>query len=157
MKDNIEIINLADRPQFIEEVSKLIWEQWSKHEGRTLDEALYRTRHSIKKDQVPQTYIAIKGDEMLGTVHIWNNDLKCRQDLTPWMAALLVKPEYRNMGIGTMLQKKCIEVAGGMKYKSIYLITDHDGYYEKSGWNFLERAPLMGAKDGFTKIYEHAC
>ena len=69
------------------------------------------------------------------------------------MAALFVKKEYRNHGIGKLLQEKVIEETRKMKYKNIYLITEHENYYEKTGWEFIEKAPL---EDGnYTKIYKY--
>ena len=153
MKDNIKIVNMADYPQFIEEVSKLLWEEWSRHNGKTLEEVTYRTKHCLKKDKIPQIHIAIRSAELLGTVSLWTCDLSKRQDLSPWMACLYVKPEYRGMGIGTSLQKKSVEVAEELKYKKLYLITEHENYYEKMGWKFLEVAPLKGER--LTRIYEY--
>ena len=96
-------------------------------------------------------YIAKINDELVGTVSIWNNDLTSRQDLTPWLAALFIKDEYRGKGIGTLLQKKCIQVVKELGYKNLYLITDHENYYERTGWKFLEMAPLKGRQ---TRVYE---
>ncbi|MCL2629621.1 MAG: GNAT family N-acetyltransferase [Alphaproteobacteria bacterium] len=109
----VEILNLADRPEFIEGVAKFLHEEWSQHEGFKLDADIYRTKHSICKDGIPQTLIAVEGDELVGTVSLWYNDLKTRQDLSPWMAALYVKPSHRRRGIGRALQEKCVSVARG--------------------------------------------
>ncbi|MCL2228794.1 MAG: GNAT family N-acetyltransferase [Firmicutes bacterium] len=152
MDKNIKIINLASEPKFVEQVAKWLYDEWDTNDGRNYADALYRTKHSMCKDRVPQTYIAVLGGELVGTVHIWNNDLKCRQDLTPWIAALYVKEKHRGKGIGTALQLKCIEAVRKMGYPKLYLITDHENYYEKTGWEFLETAPLMGEKT--TRIYQ---
>ena len=98
-------------------------------------------------------YIAKYNDELVGFASIWNNDLVFRQDLFPWLAGLYVKSEYRGKGIGTLLQEKCIQVVKELGYANLYLITDHENYYERSGWNFLEIAPLREGK--YTRIYEY--
>ena len=97
------------------------------------------------------TYVALQGEEPIGTVSIWMNDLRCRQDLYPWMASLFVIEEMRNKGIGTLLQNHVIEAAKKMEYKDLYLFTEHHGYYEKTGWVFNELAPKMNGE--FTRIY----
>jgi len=148
----MKIANLADYPEFIEEVSALIWEEWSKKSGKSLEEEIYQTKHSLTKDRIPQMHIAINNNELIGVVSLWNNDLRTRQDLIPWMAGLYIKPEYRNKGIGTLLQQRCIEVVKELKYKKLYLYTNHTDYYEKLGWKFLETAPFKGET---TKIYEY--
>ena len=73
MKD-VEILNLADYPQYIEEVSRWIYEEWSKPNGGTLENTIYRIRHSAKKGGVPQVHIALLGKELIGTFSLWNND-----------------------------------------------------------------------------------
>ena len=151
--NEISIANLADDIQYLEEVSKYMWEEWSKEYGTKLEDVIYRSKHSICKDRVPQMYIAKLNNELVGVVSIWNNDLISRQDLSPWLAALYIKKHYRGKGIGTLLQEKCIQVVKELGYKSLYLITDHENYYERSGWKFLEMAPLKG--DNYTRVYEY--
>ena len=150
---NITFVNLADCPQHIETISKWFYEEWGRATGRTLEEVTYRTRHSMKKDEIPQTHLAFIGDELVGTFSLWNNDLVNRQDLWPWLACLYVKDEYRGKGIGTLLQNEGIKIARKLGYKKLYLITHHIGYYEKYGWEFLETAPLHG--DHITRIYAY--
>ena len=143
--NEIEIVNLADDTKHIEEMSAWVWEEWSKQGGAKLEDIIYRTKHSICKGKVPQVYIAKHGDELVGTASIWHNDLTTRQDLTPWLAALYIKKEHRGRGVGTLLQNKIIEVAKELGYDNIYLITEHENYYEKTGWKFMEIAPIGGS------------
>jgi len=150
--NKVTVVNLADDKKYINEVAALVWEEWSKPKGKKLEEVIYRTNHSICKDRVPQVLIAKLNDDLAGIVSIWYNDLTTRQDLTPWLATLYVKKEYRDKGIGTLLQKKCIETAKGLGYTKIYLMTDHENYYEKTGWKFLELAPDGGHQ---TRVYEY--
>jgi N-acetylglutamate synthase-like GNAT family acetyltransferase len=149
---DVVVTNLADEPEFIEQVSVWLWEEWSKANGNPLETTIYRTKHSICKGKIPQMLIAKYKDELVGTVSLWHNDLTSRQDLTPWLATLYIKTEYRGKGIGTLLQEKCIEAARELGYKELYLITDHENYYERSGWKFLEMAPN---KDTFIRVYEY--
>lgn len=155
IKDEIEIVNLINEQEHLEQVSEWIWKEWSECHGCKLEDVIYRSKHSLNKDGngIPQMYIAKYKDEVVGTVSIWRNDLTARQDLFPWMAALYVKEEFRNLGIGKMLQQKCIEESKKMNYDNLYLITDHENYYEKTGWEFLEKAPL--GDGNYTKIYRY--
>ena len=150
-ENGVTIVNLADDIQYLEEVSLCLWQEWSSKGGAKPEDTLYRTRHSICKDRVPQMYIAKQNDEMVGFVSIWNNDLKARQDLSPWLATLFVKESYRGQGIGTLLQKKCIQVAKALGYERLYLITDLENYYEKSDWVLLDIAPSSPGHT--TRIY----
>jgi N-acetylglutamate synthase-like GNAT family acetyltransferase len=149
----VSIVNLADDIQYLEEASMHIWNEWHKEIGTSLEDIVYRSRHSICKDRVPQMYIAKYGDELAGVASIWNNDLMARQDLFPWLATVFVKKECRNKGIGTLLQEKCIQVVKELGYKNLYLVTDHEGYYERNGWNFLEMAPY--GQGHCKRLYEY--
>lgn len=153
MIDKIEISNLIDEQEYLEEVSEWIWKEWSKGHGAELEDIIYRSKHSINRDIIPQMYIAKYKNKVVGVVSIWLNDLTTRQDLFPWMATLYVKEEFRNMGIGKMLQQKCIEEARKMNYKNLYLITEHENYYERTGWVFLENAPIGDGRH--ERIYKY--
>ena len=150
--NRIKIVNLAEDIRFLEEISAWHWSEWDKSCGITLEEVIYRNRHSLYSGRIPQTFIAKLNDEVVGTVSLWNNDLKCRQDLTPWLAALYIKKEYRGKGLGTLLQKKCIDAARGLGYEKLYLITEHENYYERTGWKLLELAPV---NEPGVRIYEY--
>ena len=151
--EQVEIINLLDDKKYLEEVSEWIWNEWSKKNNAKKEDVINRSEHSLGYDKIPQMYIAKYNNEVIGVVSIWRNDLITRQDLYPWMSTLIVKPEYRNKGVGKKLQEKCIEECKRLKYDNLYLITDHDNYYEKTGWKFLEIAPVDNGS--YTKIYKY--
>lgn len=151
--DEIKIVNLLDDINHLEEVSEWIWKEWSEQHNAKLEDVIYRSRHSLSYDDIPQMYIAKYKDTVIGVVSIWRNDLTSRQDLYPWMATLFIKDEYRNKGVGRLLQKKVIAETKKMNYKYLYLTTDHKNYYEKTGWEFLEKAPEGDGR--YTKIYRY--
>ena len=137
--------------EYLDEVARLYWKEWSEKKGDTVEGVRYRTEHCLEEDGIPQTYIALYESELVGIVSLWRNDLCARQDLYPWMAGLYVKEGYRNLGIGVFLQNKIIEVARNLGYQKLYLITEHENYYEKNHWKYLERAPLGDGE--MTRIY----
>lgn len=151
--EKLEFINLKNKMEYIEEVSYLYWKQWSKIKGDTVEGVIYKTKNCLNDDDIPQTYIALYDNELVGIVSLWRNDLCSRQDLYPWMAGLYVKESYRKMGIGTFLQNKVIKVAQKLGYNKLYLITEHDNYYEKNNWKYIEKAPLGNGE--WTKVYEY--
>lgn len=151
--NEIEIVDLVNEPKYINEVSEWIWKEWSKQNGAKLEDVIYRTKHSINENNIPKMFIAKCNNEAIGVVSLWVNDLKARQDLFPWMATLYVKEDYRNKGVGKKLQKISIEYAKQKNYSNLYLITEHDNYYEKTGWEYIEDAPLDNGK--YEKIYKY--
>jgi len=151
--NEIKIVNLADEQEFLPEVSEWIWKEWARKNGAKLEDVIYRSKHSIKKDDIPQMFIAKLENEVVGVVSLWRNDLTSRQDLYPWLAGMIVKQEYRNKGIGKMLQQKCIDEAKRLGYNNLYLITELENYYEKMGWSFIENAPMNSGE--YVKIYQY--
>ena len=96
----IHIRNLADAPQHVEEVSRWLWEQWARADGYSLEDIVYRTRHAMGRRGVPQMLVAEEDGAPVGVVSLWHNDAKTRQDLTPWLAALYIRPDCRGQHIG---------------------------------------------------------
>ena len=86
----------------------------------------------------PITLVAIKDDECVGTVSVFENDLKTQNDLTPWLASLYVNPQYRGQGIAEKLINRVKEVIEELGFKELYLRTEHTSeYYRRLGWEFV--------------------
>lgn len=67
---------------------------------------------------VPQWYVALDGNRIIGGLGVIENDFHDRKDLTPNVCAVYVEEAYR-----------CQEIAGKM--------LDHASFYEWYGWEFL--------------------
>lgn len=148
----IIIKNLATCRQYIPLVARWSWEQWAKRHGRTFKEIVYRTEHSLTKD-CPQTLVAFYGAKPVGTVSLWKSNHPYRQDLGPWLSELFVLEKYRSLGIGKILQEALLKTARQAGFKKVYLMSELEGYYEKSGWKFLETAPYPEGRT--VKLYEY--
>lgn len=95
--------------------------------------------HSMEENKLPITFVAIDNDVLVGTVSLWRGDLLSRQDLYPWLSALVVNPDYRNQKIGQKLQQFIEEYCRSKDYEEIYLYTDLVDYYEKTGWRAIDK------------------
>ena len=149
----IQILNLTDRLEYMDEVSEWFWHEWGG--SQTLEQMKYTTLHTSHKDRVPMTFIALHAEKLVGTVSIWRNDLRCRQDLHPWLTNLFVKKEYEESGTDLLLQQQILKTAKELGYQKVFTITTNDqDYYEKSGWTFKEQAPMTNGI--VTNIYYKA-
>ncbi|WP_055108583.1 GNAT family N-acetyltransferase [Paenibacillus ihumii] len=146
---DIRIVNLADREDCLDNVSRWLWQEWGS--GSAFEYIRYAVQHNTQTDRIPMTFVAIADDEPIGTVSLWMNDLKCRQDLYPWVASLYVAEAKRRMGVGERLQAHAIDEARKLGYPHLYLLTDHVGYYERFGWAYKELAPKGDGQ--YTRIY----
>lgn len=108
----------------------------------------------INTSAVPQWYIVMKNDEIIGGLGVIENDFHDRKDLTPNVCAVYVEEDYRRQGIaGDMLNFICEEFAA-KGIDTLYLVTDHTSFYERYGWEFLCMVQGDGEEE-MTRMYIH--
>lgn len=127
------IMNLREKPQWKQKAAQWFHEKWNV----PVDAYLESIEESLNSENpVPQWYLAVKEEQIIGGIGVIENDFHDRKDLTPNVCAVYVEEEFRCRGIaGKMLETVCRD----MKEKGIdtlYLITDHDSFYERYGWEF---------------------
>lgn len=83
--------------------------------------------------RVLASLIALEGDAVLGCVHLIDNDDPSLTELYPWMAAMVVVPERRGQGIGSMLVRALMDEAKAMGFEQLWFGTDGPGFYERLG------------------------
>jgi predicted N-acetyltransferase YhbS len=92
-----------------------------------------RLAQARDKHSIPLSLVALEDDKPIGTVNLVENDNDERQDLTPWLAALLVVPEARGRGVGTRLVRSLVKEAAALGIPRLYLGTDMPEYYARLG------------------------
>ena len=86
---------------------------------------------------VPQWYVACLGNgEIVGGLGVIENDFHDRKDLAPNVCAVFVEPNYRGQGIAGELLNFVYEDMKAHGVSPLYLLTDHDSFYERYGWEF---------------------
>lgn len=96
----------------------------------------------------PIILIVLDNEHCLGTVSIFENDLKSREMYGPWLASLYTKPECRNRGIGQKLIARTIDVVKELGFPELYLRTEHTSvYYKKRGWVHVETVRLDSGEE----------
>lgn len=151
MKTDCEIIRLSEKREYIETAAEWFADKWS------VPEEEYRKSMAASTEPgkpVPSWYVVTcEGGNIIAGAGVIENDFHERKDLTPNLCALFVEEEYRRRGIaGELLNKICVDMANG-GITRLYLITDHDGFYERYGWYFL----TMVREDdgGLIRMYAH--
>ena len=148
---NCEILRLVDRPELKDRAACWFHEKWGiplEAYRESMDDCL------AGKGTVPQWYVVMEGDRIVGGLGVIESDFHDRKDLTPNVCAVYVEEDRRCLGIaGAMLRFVCEE----MKEKGIdtlYLITDHTSFYERYGWEFLCMVQGDGGKTPI-RMYVH--
>ena len=148
---NFDIIRITDRPELKEKAAEWFHEKWGiPYEAylESMDEAL------SGKGAVPQWYMALYGERIVAGMGVIANDFHDRTDLTPNVCAVFTEPEYRCQGLaGTLLGFVCNDMkAQGID--TLYLLTSHDSFYERYGWEFYCMANGDG-EDTPSRMYIH--
>ncbi len=145
------IIRLTDRPELKVQAAAWFHAKWGVPEQAYLDSMADALRETAP---VPQWYLAREGPRIIGGMGVIENDFHDRKDLTPNVCAVYTEPDCRCRGIaGALLQFVCRD----MHEKGIgtlYLLTDHTGFYERYGWDFFCMAQGDG-EDAPSRMYVH--
>jgi len=140
--EDMEFYNLKEKNELKEVVGKRVYKAFI--EGKkdmTLEDVMDRL------DQV-ETIVAVEDNECLGSVAIFENDLTSRQDLTPWLASLVVEPKYRSKKVGAQLMDQVKAEVKRQGYDKVYLRTGNaHEYYLKRGWKLVEMTTDEGGNE----------
>ena len=82
-------------------------------------------------------YLCLDGSRIIGGMGVIENDFHDRKDLSPNVCAVYTEEEYRCQGIAGVLLKMVVEDMRAKGISPLYLVTDHTGFYERYGWEFL--------------------
>ena len=99
-------------------------------------------------------YFCIDGNQIIGGMGVIENDFHDREDLTPNVCAVYTDEKYRCQGIAGNLLNMVVDDMKSKGVSPIYLVTDHIGFYEKYGWEFLCMVQGDGESD-MTRMYIH--
>lgn len=82
-------------------------------------------------------YLCLDGNRIAGGMGVIENDFHSRKDLTPNVCAVYTEAAYRCRGIAGKLLGMVVTDLKSKGISPVYLLTDHTGFYEKYGWEFL--------------------
>ncbi len=99
-------------------------------------------------------YLCLDGDRIVGGMGVIENDFHDRKDLSPNICAVFTETEYRCKGIAGHLLDKVVEDLRAKGISPVYLVTDHTGFYERYGWEFLCMVQGDGEPD-MSRMYIH--
>lgn len=99
-------------------------------------------------------YLCLDGEKIIGGMGVIENDFHDRKDLTPNVCAVYTEEEYRRRGIAGHLLNMVVQDLREKGISPVYLVTDHIGFYERYGWEFLCMVQGDGEPD-LTRMYYH--
>lgn len=152
-----EIWKLREHPDMADAAAAWFHEKW----GIPLEAYRESIRECLRgENPVPQWYLALEpaldseGGKILGGLGVIENDFHNRKDLTPNVCAVYVDEAYRCRGIaGELLEAVCRDMAA-RGVGTLYLLTDHDSFYERYGWELHCMVRGDGEPD-MSRMYVH--
>ena len=82
-------------------------------------------------------YLCLEDSKIIGVMGVIENDFHDRKDLAPNVCAVYTEEAYRGQGIAEHLLHMVVDDMKAKGITPVYLVTDHVGFYERYGWEFL--------------------
>lgn len=147
---SFDYITLRDRAELKNSAAEWFHCKW----GVPTEAYLECMEAYLKKETEYGWYLCMNGDKIVGGMGVIENDFHDRKDLTPNVCAVYTEKDYRCKGIAGHLLNMVVDDMKSKGITPIYLVTDHTGFYERYGWEFL----CMVQGDGepnMTRMYIH--
>ncbi len=143
-------VNLRQKPELKEEAAAWFHDKW----GVPQEAYLACMEAYLNHETEYGWYLCLDRGRIAGGLGVIENDFHNRKDLTPNVCAVYTEEEYRCQGIAGQLLDMVVNDTKSKGITPIYLITDHTGFYERYGWEFL--CMVQGDNEpGMIRMYIH--
>jgi len=143
-------ITLREKPEIMMEAAKWFHNKW----GVPVEAYLACMEEYLKQGTEYGWYLCLDGEKIVGGLGVIENDFHDRKDLTPNVCAVYTEETYRCRGIAGKLLNMAVSDLRTKGISPAYLVTDHEGFYERYGWEFLCMVQGDGEPD-MTRMYVH--
>ena len=145
------LVPLRDKPDMLQKAAAWFHQKWGvpmEAYRESMEDCL------TGKGPVPQWYLALDGERIVGGMGVIENDFHHRKDLAPNVCAVYTEEDRRCQGIaGALLGLVCRDMKK-LGIPTLYLVTDHTSFYERYGWEFYCMVQGDG-EPGLTRLYVH--
>ena len=87
---------LADHIHVIPELASFHLEFFGRfNPDMTIDSRMHQLRSRVERDSIPLTLVAFDHEIVVGSACLIDNDMDTHPELSPWVASVIVRPEYR--------------------------------------------------------------
>ena len=142
--------SLRDHPERKDQAASWFHEKWGVPEQAYLD---CMTAY-LNGETEYGWYLCMIGERIVGGLGVIDNDFHDRKDLSPNVCAVYTEEAFRGQGIAGQLLNMVVEDMRDKGIIPLYLVTDHTGFYERYGWEFLCMVQGDGEPE-MTRMYIH--
>jgi GNAT superfamily N-acetyltransferase len=143
-------ITLREKPQLKETAAEWFHQKW----GVPTEAYLECMEAYLSGETEYGWYLCMDDDNIIGGMGVIENDFHDRKDLSPNVCAVYTEDKYRCKGIAGRLLDMVVKDMKSKGITPLYLVTDHTGFYERYGWEFLCMVQGDGEPD-MTRMYIH--
>ena len=143
-------ITLREKPERKEQAAEWFHSKWGVPRGAYLECMESYLNHETEYGW----YLCLDDDRIAGGLGVIENDFHDRKDLTPNICAVYTEKEDRCRKIAGYLLDMAVEDLKSKGVTPVYLVTDHTGFYERYGWEFLCMVQGDDEPD-MTRMYLH--
>ena len=136
----MQILSLADRPQYLDTVGRWVWELW--RDRSDLSEERTRSR-LLDPPGCPQTLVAEEDDAPVGVLGFQRFVRAAGEPPSLFIDALFVPEPLRGRGIGGALVREGVERARAFA-PDLYVYTSYEDWYQWQGWSLIKVDPVSG-------------
>ena len=152
----MEIIKLEESNNlFFDKICDWYYNWLGIKNNESIEEIKCTFEHSLCKNKLPQTFVALIDGEPAGMYQLaMSDDLNSRPDLYPWLINVYVDEKFRGRNVARELMNTVKENAKELGLTELYLYTKHIGLYEKFGWKFIEEVKTFKDDSPVERLYK---
>ena len=143
-------VTLRQRPELLNMAASWFHAKWN------VPKEAYLTCMTayLKKETEYGWYLCLDGDRIIGGLGVIENDFHDRKDLSPNVCAVYTEEAFRGKGIAGRLLEMVVDDMASKGVTTLYLVTNHTGFYERYGWKFLCMVQGDGEQN-LSRMYVH--
>ncbi|MFN0256974.1 GNAT family N-acetyltransferase [Pedobacter ureilyticus] len=146
----MRVISVRENPTYKEKAIRYLQDSWSEVPPIIYEDCISNSINATQS--LPQWYLLEKDGEIIGCAGLITNDFISRMDLYPWLCALFVDEKHRGSNYAKLLIDKAKKDTAEFGFKYLNLSTDHIGYYEKYGFQYIAQGYHPWEEE--TRIYQ---
>ena len=145
--ENFSVSRLSDVPAFAPLLASAHAREWGHlYANWSQVTALADFRLEKRTSELPSTWVIHnQTGTLMGSISLVKDDLPSHPGLNPWLASLLVFPEFQGYGLGRVLMQKALEVLRHYRYRHAFLFTeDKAPFFSKFSFSVYRQAQAEG-------------